>query len=69
MTAAEALAEMRAVKSPALVGEETLRRWADAIEAEVVRCTCPVGFGAVVDPACKRHGVRKPLHTITGAFC
>lgn len=35
-------------------------------EAEA-RCTCPVGFGQVVDAACPRHGVRSPAHTITGA--
>lgn len=29
-------------------------------------CTCPVGFGQVVDAACPRHGNRHPAHTITG---
>jgi hypothetical protein len=29
-------------------------------------CTCPIGFGAVVDAKCPRHNPR-PQHTITGA--
>lgn len=36
------------------------------LEPPVERCSCPVGFGAVVDPQCPRHGRREPAHTITG---
>lgn len=38
----------------------------DARQATETRCTCPVGFGAVRNPDCPRHGRRDPAHTITG---
>lgn len=44
------------------IGVEQRRRIEAAPER---RCTCPVGFGAVADPQCPRHGAAA-AHTITG---
>jgi hypothetical protein len=35
--------------------------------ASEAACSCPVGWGALVDANCPRHGRRDPEHTITGA--
>lgn len=71
---------MRDLERAVGIVAEEMAQWTDprdgirqgllaAIAAGVLteaRCSCPVGFGQVADPACARHGRREPAHTITG---